>query len=205
MFVDRIHAATQLLGRLQAYKGQDALILAIPRGGVALAKVIADGLDAQLDLVLVHKLGHPANPEYAIGAVDEEGRVALDEDAQGLDPNTLAKQVTRQMARLKSLRTQYTPLKKRIDPKGKTVIIVDDGIATGWTVKAAIAALRRAKAKRIVVATPVGPKDSLREIEALADELVCLLVPPHFSAVGQFYTDFSEVSDEDVAALLKAS
>lgn len=205
MFIDRIHAATKLAARLMHYKGKNPLVLAIPRGGVPMGKVVADAIGGELDVVLVHKLGHPHNQEYAIGAIDEEGHVYFDSkdvhDEDVLEELTLTK--NKQLNRLKALRSQYTPLKKPADPKNRTAIIIDDGIATGWTVKAAVAFLRRAQAKRIVIATAVAPADTLRELTPLVDEVVCLETPSPFYAVGQFFSDFSQVTDEEVAHILR--
>lgn len=199
MFANRSEAALSLANALSAYKGQNPLVLAIPRGGVPLAKIIADALHGDLDVVLVHKLGYPGNPEYAFGAIDEEGNVYVEDEADRVRSVEEA-----QLSGLKSLRKQYTPLKERIDPKGRTVIIVDDGVATGWTVKAATAMVARANAKRIIVATPVGPKDTMQELRAdpRIDELICLESPSRFSSVGEFYKDFSQVLDDEVARIL---
>lgn len=204
MFQDRAHAAHLLAKRLAPYAGKKPLVLAIPRGGVPLGKIIADVIGGELDVALVHKLGHPRNQEYAIGSIDEEGNAHLDSSV--LEDSVLLRSLEPikqgQLARLKELRKQYTPLKKRLDPSNRIVILVDDGIATGWTVKAAITMLKRAKAKHIVVAAPVGPPDTIAELEALADEVVCLETPRSFHAVGQFYADFSQVTDEEVAEML---
>jgi putative phosphoribosyl transferase len=199
MFQNRIEAAKQLASRLQHYKGTNPLVLAVPRGGVPMAKVIADALGGDLDVVLVHKLGHPDNAEYAIGAIDEDGNIYLD-DPDLRNPAAEARYLTR----LKALRQQYTPIKQRIDPAGRTVILVDDGIATGWTLKAAIALLKRAKAHKIVIAVPVGARDSVDELRSdlRVAELICLETPRHFGAVGQFYADFAQVEDDEVAQIL---
>jgi putative phosphoribosyl transferase len=199
MFKNRTDAATLLAEHLDQYKNQNALVLAIPRGGVPIGKVIADELSADLDVVLVHKLGHPNNPEYAYGAIDEDGVVYVDptEDRH-------ARIEKAELERLVSLRHKYTPLTQKIDPKRRVVIIVDDGVATGWTIKAAVAFLTRAKAQSIVVAVPVSPREaieSLREDHRISD-VICLRTPLHFSAVGQFYEDFSQVSDEEVEQIL---
>lgn len=206
MFKNRTDAGKQLADKLLSYKGKHALVLAIPRGGVPVAKPIADTIDGELDVVLVHKLGHPDNPEFAIGAIDEDGNRFLDDDVGQV--RELLEKVARieraQLKRLKELRAQYTPLKQRIDPRGRTVIVVDDGIATGWTMKAAVALLRRDKAKEIVVAIPVGAVDAIQELrsDARIAHVVCLMTPRSFSAVGVFYQDFSQVEDGEVARIL---
>jgi len=206
MFKDRKEAASMLATRLRKYKGQKPLVLAIPRGGVPMGKIIADALEGDLDVILVHKLGHPENPEYAVGAIDEDGQIYLNADAMSDAAllSSLRTVETSQLKRLKNLREQYTPLKSQTKPGGRTVIVVDDGIATGWTIKAAIAWLRRAKAKAIVIAVPVGPIVSIDELRAdsRVSEVFCLKTPQHFAAVGQFYQDFSQVTDEEVAQIL---
>lgn len=199
MFSNRIDAASKLAERLQRYKGQNPLVLAIPRGGVPMGKVIADSLDGDLDVVLVHKLGHPANPEFAFGAIDENGNVYVDSED---DRNKAVE--AKELARLKQLRLQYTPLKTPVNPKGRIVIIVDDGIATGWTVKAAIAMLVHARASKIIIAVPVGPQHTLNELKSDPNvfDVLCLEAPSDFAAVGEFYRDFSQVQDQEVADIL---
>lgn len=204
IFKDRAEAAHIISQRLRHYRGKNPLILAIPRGAVPMAKIMADELNGELDVVLVHKLGHPDNPEYAIGAVDEGGHV---QGAQGLftDREYLKEEVQAQIERLKIRRKLYTPIRARIDPKGRIAIVVDDGIATGWTLKAAINALRREKPALIVAAFAVGPLTSVVEIEQLADRVVCLAKPANFQAVGQFFLDFSQVTDDEVKAILQST
>jgi len=199
MFKNRLEAATKLAEHLDQYKDQNALILAIPRGGVPIGKVIADELSADLDVVLVHKLGHPYNPEYAYGAIDEDGVVYVEPNE---DRHTEIERA--ELEHLVSLRHKYTPLTRKIDPKRRVVVIVDDGIATGWTIKAAVAFLTRAKAQSIIVAVPVGPRESIEELRSdpRISDVICLKRPLHFSAVGQFYEDFSQVSDQEVETIL---
>lgn len=203
MFRDRIQAANLLAEKLGDLKNKNALVLAIPRGAVPMAKVIADGLNADLDLMLVRKIGHPLSPEYAIGAIDEEGNLYLDLEEKVSDISTTYIQTEKEnlLKALKKRRKLYTN-RPRISPKGRTVIIVDDGIATGWTVKAAITATRRQKPAKIIVATAVSSPTSLLEIKALADEVVCLYVPAHFRAVSEFFDNFEQVSDEEVIRIL---
>ncbi|NIR58488.1 MAG: phosphoribosyltransferase, partial [Gammaproteobacteria bacterium] len=144
MFHDREHAARELVERLAAYRGRHALVLAIPRGAVPMGRIIADALEGELDVVLVHKLGAPGNPEFAIGAVDETGEVFLSRDAQvmGIDQRYIEREAQSQLAVLRERRERYTPVRPPIDPKDRTVIVVDDGVATGATFTAALRAVR---------------------------------------------------------------
>jgi putative phosphoribosyl transferase len=201
-FHDRLDAAARLVDRLRHYQGQRPLVLAVPRGGVPLGRVLADALDGDLDVVLVHKIGAPAQPELAIGAVDEHGHVVLDDLARDLGvPDAAAMAIAAQETeRLKARRAALGTAPA--DPAGRVVIIVDDGIATGATVMAALRTVRRAAPRRVVVATPVAPPETVQRLVVEADEVVCLLAPPDFRAVGQFYADFAPVSDAAVTAAL---
>ncbi len=203
MFKDRADAARQLAQRLAHLRGQRPLILAVPRGAVPMGVILATALDGDLDLILVRKLGAPGNPEYAIGAVDEAGHVYVNPDlAPHLDAQYLAGETGRQQAVIARRRAQYGAA--RIDPGGRLVVVVDDGVATGATLIAALDALRARHPARLLVAVGVASPDALARLGAHADEVVCLLVPGNFSAVGQFYRDFGQVGDDEVAALLCA-
>jgi predicted phosphoribosyltransferase len=203
MFQDREDAARQLASRLAHLRGQRPLILAVPRGAVPMGVILAEALDGDLDVVLVRKLGAPGNPEYAIGAVDEAGHVTLNPDVAGrIDAAYLAAETARQLAVMAQRRAQYGA--PRIDPAGRLVVVVDDGVATGSTLIAALQALRARKPARLVVAVGVAPPDAIRRLEAHADEVVSVLVPDDFYAVGQFYRDFGQVEDDEVTALLAA-
>lgn len=203
MFKDRADAAHQLAVRLAHLRGRRPLIVAVPRGAVPMGVLLADALEGDLDLVLVRKLGAPGNPEYAIGAVDEAGHVTLNPDVAGqIDPAYLATEKARQLAVMTQRRAQYGAA--RIDPAGRLVVVVDDGVATGSTLIAALDALRARQPARLVVAVGVAPPDALHRLRAHADEVVCVLEPQDFYAVGQFYRDFAQVQDEEVGAALSA-
>jgi len=206
MLQNREEAGIKLAQELIIYQNQNPLVLAIPRGAVSMAHIIAQRLKGDLDVVLVHKLGHPLNKEFAIGAVDEDGRIYLDDDIEldQIPVKYLESERISQLEKLKQRRKLYTPIHKAINPKNRIVIIVDDGIATGWTLKAAIQAIKDRKPAKIIVAVGVASPRVIQEIKNLADEVVCLLTPTNFMAVGQFYHDFSQVSDDDVINLLRS-
>lgn len=203
-FKNRQHAARLLAERLRAsYKNKNPLVLGVPRGAVPMAKFIADALGGELDVVLVHKLTHPEQPELAIGAIDEQGQAFISGWAADLDPAYLEAEKQRQHAVLVKRRANYTPARQPIDPKDRIVIVVDDGIATGSTMTAALRALRAHKPKKLVGAVAVASPDAARALLHECDALVCLAVPAEFYAVGQFFDDFAQVTDEEVIATLK--
>ena len=203
-FADRADAGRQLALALDAFRGCRPLVLAIPRGGVPIGRIVADALNGELDVILVHKLGAPQNPELAIGAVDEDGGVQLDALAGhlGVARAYVERESARQLAQIRRRREMYNRCCPRRDPAGRVVVIVDDGLATGATMRAAILAVKARKAARIVCAVPVAAPGSLEKAAAIADDVVCLLEPADFYAVGQFYEDFSAVEDDAALALL---
>lgn len=204
LFRDREDAARQLLALLREGRVTADLVLALPRGGVVLGKIVAEGLGTPLDLVIPRKIGAPGNPEYAIGAVTEAGIAVWNEAEKKLaDPAWLKKAVADETAEAKRRRTTYLPHGKRLPVKGKHVLVVDDGMATGLTMRAAVAELRAEGAKRITVAVPVSAPETRSEMEKLVDRLIVLHAPEAFGAVGQFYETFEQVSDDDVVAILK--
>ena len=205
MFEDRLDAAEQLARALAGYRGQHPLVLAIPRGAVPIGAVLARRLQGDLDLVLVRKLHAPGAPEFAIGSVDETGWVYLapHAGAVGAGAGYIAEQKEQQLQELARRRECYTPGSARTDAAGRTVIVVDDGLATGATMIAALHAVRQAKPARLVCAVPVASPESVKLVGEFADEVVCLDTPRRFAAVGQFYRSFPQLEDEEVIALLR--
>ena len=206
MFRNRNEAALLLAERLAPYRNKHPLVLAIPRGAVPMGRLIAYALEGELDVVLVRKLGAPGNAEFAIGSVDEGGWAYVAEYAAstGADAAYIEAEKQAQLEVMRRRRAEYTPVRPPIDPAGRVVIVVDDGLATGSTMISALHALRSKSPARLIVAVPVSPPDTLRKVEALADETVCLATPAHFAAVGQFYQEFNQVSDAEVIAILRA-
>lgn len=204
MFRDREEAARRLADELAAYKGKNPLVLAIPRGAVPMAKIVADRLGGEFDVVLVRKLRAPGQPEFAIGSVDESGWTYIGPyaAAAGADAEYLEDEKRRQLETIRTRRAQYTPLRPPIDPAGRIVIVLDDGLATGSTMIAALHGLRGRHPARLVCAVPVAPPATVEKVRGYADEVVCLLTPWGFQAVGQFYEDFDQVTDDEVIALL---
>lgn len=201
-FSNRDDAAARLAAALAAYRGRRPLVLGLPRGAVPMARVIADALDGDLDVVLVRKLGAPGQPELAVGAVDESGTIVKGRYFDEVSPSYMHTLVGEQRALLRRRRALYSATRPAIDPAGRIVILVDDGIATGASMLAAVRAIRARGPARLVVAAAVAPPSALDAIRAEADEVVCLHTTEAFGAVGQFYDDFSEVTDGMVVAAL---
>ncbi len=204
MWQNREQAARALATALRAWRGTKPLILAIPRGAVPMGAIVADALEGDLDVLLVHKIGHPVQPELAIGAVDERGHVLGSETAAalGVPRDTLEMLGRSEVARLAKRRRLYggTPA----DVRGRVVILVDDGIATGATMLAAVNAAREDGAAEIIVAAPVASQEAAMRLRRVADAVVILQTPRQFMAVGQFYADFGQVEDDEVCALLES-
>lgn len=209
LFQDRHDAGRRLAERLSGYAVQpDLLVLALPRGGVPVAAEVARALDAPLDVFLVRKLGVPGHEELAMGAVASGGVRVLNRDV--LDhvpvPAEIIERVTAaQQQELERRERDYRGDLPAPDVRGRTVVLVDDGLATGTTMRAAVAALRQQQPARVVVAVPVAAAETCRELRAEVDELVCLLTPEPFYAVGLWYEDFSQTTDDEVRALLRAA
>jgi predicted phosphoribosyltransferase len=204
MFADRRDAARRLAAALDAYRGRHPLVLAVPRGGVVMGRLIAQALGGELDVVLVRKLRSAWNPEFAIGAIDESGWTHLNADAgrAGADARHVESEKRVQLETLRRRRQRYSPSRAPADPAGRIVIVVDDGLATGASMIAALHAVRARHPARLVCAVPVAAPESLERVRPCADEVVCLEAPATFHAVGQFYREFPQVEDEEVVAAL---
>lgn len=204
-FRNRAEAGQRLARLLEKYRGQEAVVYALPRGGVVVAKEIARELHCPLDLIIVRKIGHPRNPEFGIGAVTEAGRMFLNEAiVRTLDPKWLEAEIDKQQKEAQRRRELYLKDTEPVEVKGKTAIIVDDGIATGSTMFVAIKELRHRQPARIVVAVPVSPKDTAEAVKQEVDEFVAISAPDYFlGAIGAYYDDFAQVSDAEVISWLK--
>jgi|SRR5579863_6846341 len=202
-FKNRQQAANLLADRLARYKGRNPLVLGIPRGAVPMAKIIADALEGEMDVMLVHKLRAPDQAELAIGSVDEGGQVYLRSNAFGIPEGYILAEKEFQMAVLRGRRALYTPVHPPISPAHRIVIVVDDGIATGASMIAALRVVRQRGPEKLIAATAVAPHETLQEVRGLADEVVCLEVPDYFYAVGEYFDEFAQVSDEEVTAILQ--
>lgn len=206
MFKDRIEAGKQLAERLKKYKSKTPIILAIPRGGVVVGKELTKALNCPLDVIVTKKIGAPGNPELAIGAVGPDGTMVLNQELAprtGADKKYISEQRKVKSEEVKRRMRTFRKGKKPLNLAGKTVILTDDGVATGATVEAALKWIKTQKPKKIILAIPVSAPDSLAKLIPLADEAVCLNQPYFFAAVGQFYQSFPQTTDEEVIEILK--
>jgi putative phosphoribosyl transferase len=204
-FRDRVDAGRQLGRVLEPLRTEQPVVLGLPRGGVPVAAEVAATLQAPLDVILVRKLGVPTQPELAMGAIGEDGIRVVNDDvmrAAGFDLNTVVAVERAERAELEARAERFRGDRLRVDIRGRTVIIVDDGIATGSTARAAIEVARAQGAARVILAVPVAPARTCADLGAVADEVVCLEQPDPFMAVGQFYQDFSQTTDAEVIACL---
>lgn len=206
-FRDREEAAGLLAQALRHHVGRHPLVLAVPRGAVPMGRVIADALGGDLDIVQVRKLGAPFNPELALGAVDESGwrYLSPDLDMFGVDAEYIDALAAREVERMRERRRAWMGTRLPIDVAGRTVIVVDDGLATGASMIAALHAVRARRPAHLVCAVAVAAPESLARVRGHADEIVCLAAPAGFAAVGQYYFDFRQVEDDEVARILAAS
>ena len=203
--LDRESAARRLAQRLHRLKGSHPLILAVPRGAAPMGKILAEELEGDLDMVLVRKLGAPGEPELAIGAVDESGEIVLHADASsmGIDAPYVEEEARRQLDVIRRRRVLYTPDRGPLDAEGRTVVLVDDGVATGATLVSALRTVRRQRPAELIVAAGVISTSALARLRRLADEVVCLLSTDEFFSVSQFFVDFRQVNDDEVVAILR--
>jgi putative phosphoribosyl transferase len=205
MFKDRKEAGRLLAKALSEYKDKNPVILAIPRGGVVVAYEVAKALNAPLDLIIPRKISAPDQPELAIGAVTEDGTTILNQDILQylrVPDDYIKAEVKRQEEEIKRRIQKYLGDKPRVPIKGKIIILIDDGVATGATIRAAIASIRKRKPALIVLAIPVGPIDTIEELRKDADRVICLMTPEPFFAIGQFYENFEQTSDKEVIQIL---
>lgn len=209
-FDNRSEAGLRLAEALERFRGKNAVVLALPRGGVPVAAEVAAFLDAPLDLLLVRKIGVPAQPELAMGAVID-GNSPLVVRNEDIIRHALVSEkefdaaCRAELAEIERRRRAYVGDRPPVDVEGRTAIVVDDGIATGATIRAAIRGLRRRKPSSIVLAVPVAPPDTIEALRNEADEVVCLEEPAYFQAIGLYYRDFRQLKDQDVIALMDAA
>lgn len=206
-FENRKEAGSRLAKRLAGYASAHPLILALPRGGVPVAFEVAKALDAQLDLLIVRKIGAPGHEEFGIGAVVDGAspQLVLNEEFVrdlAVSQDYIRAETQRQLAEIERRRAAYCGKREPIEIEGRTAIVVDDGIATGGTMKAALRGIRRNAPARLILAVPVAPQSTIRELQAECDEAICLSTPEPFGAVGAFYRDFRQTGDDEVVALL---
>jgi putative phosphoribosyl transferase len=207
IFADRVEAGRALAERLVEKKYEKPVVLALPRGGVPVAAEVAKALGAPLDIILVRKIGVPSQPELAVAAVvdGEHPELVVNEDVQRLahvSDEEIERARARELAEIERRRALYLQGRARVPIKGATAIVIDDGIATGATVRAALKSLRRGKPKKLVLAVAVAPPDAIAMLRAEVDEIICLQTPEPFYAIGLYYRDFGQVSDQEVIALL---
>lgn len=208
MFTDRREAGERLLNRLGQLDPENTVILALPRGGVPVADVIAEALAVPLDIVLVRKVGVPGQPEFAVAAVTDgkTPKITVNEDVArmtGLDHADIARLAERELPEIHRRRELYLKGRSPVPLAGKIVVVVDDGIATGATMRAALRLVRDADPARVVAAIPVGPAETIAALESECDEVICLDCPADFRAVGLHYRDFGQVSDETVSRIIE--
>lgn len=205
IFKDRIDAGKRLADALRYYRGQDAVVYALPRGGVVVGAEIAQALDVPLDLIVVRKVGHPFSPEYAIAAVAEDGDMVTNSaEVDSIDRKWFEASVRAEEREARRRRELYTRGRLPISADGKIAIIVDDGLATGLTMFAAIQEVRHYHPQKVVVAVPVAPPQTTEKLRTIVDDVIALYVTPDFGAIGSFYFEFDQVTDGEVIQLLES-
>lgn len=207
LFKDRKEAGQLLADEIARHDLPDPVVLGLPRGGVPVAAEVATRLKAPLDVILVRKIGAPMQRELAVGAVVDGGNPEIVRNESliyqlGLSDEEFQSEVQRQLEVIEERRARWLGARERVPVKGKTAIVIDDGIATGATIRASVRALRRQEPKGVVIATPVAPPDTVEELQREADKVICLETPEPFGAIGYFYQDFSQVSDDEVSDIL---
>lgn len=205
-FKDRTDAGHRLAEAMEDRVVDADIVLAIPRGGLPLGRAVADELGLPLDIVVASKIGAPHNPEFAIGSAASDGSAWLDEetiDQLGVDAEYIDREREREAKNARTKAERYRGEREAPDLQGKTVVVVDDGVATGSTAIAAVRMVREQGAESVVLAVPVGPPDTINELKAEANEVICVTTPSHFRAVGQFYERFGQVSDEKAIEYLR--
>lgn len=208
VFKDRRHAGELLAKQVEKRVGKNTVVVGIPRGGIVVARVVADRLNVPLDFIAVEKIGAPGNSEFALGALGPENQIVLDQelvDRMGIPADFINKAVGREGIELEMKERTFRDAKPAEELKDKTVILIDDGIATGATVEVAIKSIQARGPEKLILAVPVAPQEALRKLEPLVDELFCLVVPSLFMAVGQFYENFGQTEDEEVVELLRGA
>lgn len=208
IFADRTEAGRVLAGKLRPYEAEDPIVLALPRGGVPVAYEVAEALHAPLDALFVRKIGAPGHPELGLGAVVDghDPQVVMNPELEGLADRAYVEQrVREELAEIERRRKAYLGGRAPLSVRGRTVLLIDDGIATGGSIRAALRGLRKANAKRIVLAVPVAPEQTVEALRREADEVIALETPEPFFAVGLWYSDFTQTTDEEVVRLLEAS
>jgi putative phosphoribosyl transferase len=205
-FRDRQEAGRLLARELREYQGQKAVTLGIPRGGIVVARELAHAIDAELDVVLAHKLRTPGHAELAMGSVAEDGKLFLNEGVVrelGVSEMYIEQEKRRQLAEIRRRVELIRQVRPKVPLSSRIVIVTDDGVATGATTQAALWAVRLERPSKLVVALPVGPEDTIARLAEDADEMICLRAPPLFAAVGQFYLRFQPVEDDELLQILQ--
>ena len=207
IFRDRKDSGTRLAQELKELKGKNAIVLAIPRGGVPVAMEVAKYLGCEMDLIITRKVGAPGNPEFAIGSVTQDGELITDREfatSYGVGERYLVEESKRQADIIKERLRRFRGDRPYPSLKDRIVVVVDDGIATGYTIRAAVQSIRRKNPAKLILAVPVAPQETIEELSKEVDQVVCLSTPEIFYAIGEFYENFEQVEDEEVVRMLKA-